>query len=159
MARYINLTALSIGETQSRSHTINLPLLSQGQGHDSRFNMAPKFLKFKAQAADAKTSLNTVPDIVNGIIDTVRSKGDAAVREYSEKFDHWSPKSFKLSQDEIKKIIEELPEQTIKDIKEVQHNVRRFAEAQRKAITDFELETQPGVHLGQKNIPIASVAT
>lgn len=100
-----------------------------------------------------------VPDIVNGIIDTIRSKGDAAVREYSEKFDHWSPKSFKLSQDEIKKIIEELPEQTIKNIKEVQHNVWRFAEAQRKSITDFELEIQPGVHLGQKNIPIASVGT
>lgn len=121
--------------------------------------MAPKFLKSKALAHETNSSSNKVPEIVSGVIAAIRSGGNAAVREYSEKFDRWSPESFKLSESEISKIIATVPDQTVKDIKAVQHNVRRFAEAQRKSITDFELEIEPGVHLGQKNIPIASVGT
>ena len=119
--------------------------------------MAPKFLKSKASATESNSTASKVPDIVSSVIATIRSGGNAAVREYSEKFDRWSPESFKLSEEEISRIISTLPEQTVKDIKEVQHNVRRFAEAQRKSLTDFELEIEPGVHLGQKNIPIAAV--
>lgn len=109
----------------------------------------------------AETNSNSakVSEIVSVVISTIRSGGDAAVREYSEKFDRWSPTSFKLSENEIKQIIATLPEQTVKDIKEVQHNVRRFAEAQCKSITDFELEIETGVYLGQRNNPIASVGT
>ena len=123
------------------------------------FKMAPKFLKSKASATESNSTASKVPDIVSSVIATIRSGGNAAVREYSEKFDRWSPESFKLSEEEISRIISTLPEQTVKDIKEVQHNVRRFAEAQRKSLTDFELEIEPGVHLGQKNIPIAAVGT
>lgn len=121
--------------------------------------MAPKMLKSKALAAETNSSSSTVPEIVSGVIAAIRSGGNAAVREYSEKFDRWSPESFKLSGEEIKRIIATVPKQTVDDIMEVQHNVRRFAEAQRRSITDFELEIDPGVHLGQKNIPIASVGT
>jgi histidinol dehydrogenase len=121
--------------------------------------MSPRFLKAKAPTTETNGSSSKVPEIVSGVISTIRSRGDAAVREYSEKYDRWSPNSFRLSEKEIDKIIATLPEQTVKDIKEVQHNVRRFAEAQRKSITDFELEIEPGVHLGQKNNPIESVGT
>ena len=121
--------------------------------------MAPRFLKSKASAAETNSNSTKVSEIVTAVISTIRSGGDAAVREYSKKFDRWSPTSFKLSDKEIKQIIATLPEQTVNDIKEVQHNVRRFAEAQRKSITDFELEIEPGVYLGQRNNPIASVGT
>jgi histidinol dehydrogenase len=121
--------------------------------------MAPRFLKSKELTTESTTTANKVPEIVKGVISAIRSGGNAAVREYSEKFDHWSPESFKLSEEKIVKIISTLPEQTVKDIKEVQHNVRRFAEAQRRSIMDFELEIEPGIHLGQKNIPIAAVGT
>lgn len=94
---------------------------------------------------------------MKGVIETIRSKGDAAVRQYSEKFDKWSPPSFKLSKVDIENAIRAVPDQTIKDIKEVQANVRAFAVAQRNSIKDFELEIQPGVHLGQRNLPINSV--
>jgi len=100
---------------------------------------------------------SNVPSIVTGVIDAIRKDGDSAVRSYSEKFDKWSPKSFKLSTEEIEKIISTLPEQVIKDIKQVQHNVRTFAQAQKESLKEFELEIQPGVFLGQKNIPINSV--
>ncbi|KAF7626325.1 hypothetical protein AFLA_013718 [Aspergillus flavus NRRL3357] len=49
------------------------------------------------------------------------------------------------------------PEQTIADIKEVQRNVRTFAEAQKNSLKDFEIVVQPGVHLGQRNVPINTV--
>ncbi len=98
-----------------------------------------------------------VPAIVKDVIDTIRKDGDIAVRKYSEKFDKWSPRAFRLSKAETESAIAACPKQTIEDIKEVQRNVRAFAEAQRKSITDFELEIRPGVHLGQKNIPISAV--
>ena len=98
-----------------------------------------------------------VPGIVRGVIDDIRTQGDAAVRRYSEKSDKWSPLSFKLSEGDIEDIISRVPKQTIDDIQVVQDNVRTFALAQRESIKDFELEIRPGVHLGQKNIPISSV--
>ncbi|KAJ5609989.1 hypothetical protein N7510_006708 [Penicillium lagena] len=98
-----------------------------------------------------------VPAIVRSVIDDIRTRGDDAVRAYSEKFDKWSPSSFKLSQDEIQQIISTVPQQIIDDIKKAQENVRVFALAQKASLKDFELEIRPGVHLGQKNIPISSV--
>ncbi len=98
-----------------------------------------------------------VPGTVKGVIDDIRAQGDAAVRSYSEKFDKWSPASFKLSKEDIDSIISKVPQQTIDVIKIVQHNVQTFALAQRQSINDFEIEIRPGVHLGQKNIPISSV--
>lgn len=91
------------------------------------------------------------------VIDDIRTNGDDAVRRYSEKFDKWSPERFKLSQQEIQKIIGTVPTQTIEDIKTVQANVRKFAEAQKATLTELEVETEPGVFLGHRNVPIQSV--
>ncbi|KAI1629300.1 histidinol dehydrogenase 1 [Exophiala viscosa] len=104
-----------------------------------------------------QTGQTSVATIVTGVIEEIATNGDEAVRKYSEKFDKWSPAQFKLSQKEIDSIIAQVPEQTIKDIKEVQKNVRKFAEAQKNSIKDFELEMEPGVFLGQKNLPINRV--
>ncbi|OQU98457.1 hypothetical protein CLAIMM_04243 [Cladophialophora immunda] len=98
-----------------------------------------------------------VTAIVKGVIDEIRTRGDQAVRKYSEKFDKWSPESFKLSQSDIDAAIAACSEQTIQDIKEVQSNVRAFAIAQRNSLKDFEVEIRPGIHLGQKSIPINRV--
>jgi len=98
-----------------------------------------------------------VPSIVRTVIDDIRTRGDEAVRSYSEKFDKWSPATFKLSASEIERIVATVPKQTIEDIKTVQNNVRTFALAQRKSLADFEMEIRPGVYLGQKNIPINTV--
>jgi sulfopropanediol 3-dehydrogenase len=84
-------------------------------------------------------------------------RGDIAVRELSAKFDKWEPKSFRLSQAEIQELIDSLPAQVIEDIKFAQAQIRRFAEVQRSALRDVEVETLPGVRLGHKNIPVASV--
>lgn len=121
--------------------------------------MARKYLKQPTGAGKGTggATQSQVPAIVAGVIDDIRKEGDAAVRRYSEKFDKWSPASFKLSKAEIDHAIAQVPKQTIEDIKEVQQNVRRFAELQRASIKDFEVETAPGVFLGQRNNPIRSV--
>lgn len=117
--------------------------------------MPRNYLKQAPGAAKAVNGSSTdVAGIVRGVIDAIRDEGDAAVRRYSEKFDRWSPESFKLSEAEIQHAIAQVPAQTIEDIKEVQANVRTFAVAQRESIKDFEIETAPGVFLGQRNNPI-----
>jgi sulfopropanediol 3-dehydrogenase len=97
----------------------------------------------------------SVADTVKGVIADVRERGDVAVREYSEKFDNWSPESFKLSDARVAEIIKTVPDTVIDDIKTAQANVRFFAQQQRESLHDFEVETQPGVLLGQKNIPVS----
>lgn len=99
----------------------------------------------------------SVPNIVTGIIADIRARGDEAVKDYSRKFDKWSPATFELSPQEIQDIVKTVPSQTIKDIREVQENVRKFALAQREAMKDIEVEMTPGVFLGHRNIPIHSV--
>ena len=104
------------------------------------------------KAADAK-----VRQVVEGILADVEARGDVAVRDLSERLDKWSPASFRLSTEQIEQIIASLPAQTIDDIKFAQAQVRNFAQAQRAAIQDIEVETLPGVTLGHKNIPVNSV--
>jgi sulfopropanediol 3-dehydrogenase len=105
-----------------------------------------------AQDADAK-----VRATVEQIIADISARGDAAVRDLSAKFDNWSPPNFRLSPTEIEEIIASLPSQVIADIQFAQAQVRNFAQRQREALRDIEVETLPGVILGHKNIPVNSV--
>lgn len=91
---------------------------------------------------------------VEGILSDVQARGDTAVREYSSKFDKWSPASFRLSPVAIEELMASLPAQVISDIEFAQAQVRTFAQAQRNALQDVEVETLPGVILGHKNIPV-----
>ena len=94
---------------------------------------------------------------VESILKDIETRGDAAVRELSEKFDKWAPASFRLSEDEIHAAVSRLPKQTIDDITFAQTQIRKFAEIQKAALRDVEEETFPGVFLGHKNIPVNSV--
>jgi len=94
---------------------------------------------------------------VESILQDVAARGDAAVRELSEKFDRWSPPSFRLSRGDLDAIVAKVPPSTIADIKFAQTQIRNFAEHQRAALKDIEVETLPGVKLGHRNIPVASV--
>ena len=87
----------------------------------------------------------------------IRHEGDSAVRRYSEQFDGWSPDSFQLTEEEIDFAVSSVPSEMIEDIKFAQSQVRTFAETQLKSLQDFEIETLPGVRLGQKNVPVTSV--
>lgn len=94
---------------------------------------------------------------VEQILREVEAQGDAAVRAYSEQFDHWSPPSFRLSAEEIERAIASLPPQVLEDIAFAQEQIRNFAHHQRQTLQDLEVETLPGVVLGHKHIPVDSV--
>ena len=96
-----------------------------------------------------------VRQTVEDILAEVKKRGDAAVSEYSEKFDKWAPR--KLSPSDIDKILGKVKPSTLNDIKFAQAQIRSFAEHQRAAIRDIEVETLPGVKLGHRNIPVESV--
>jgi sulfopropanediol 3-dehydrogenase len=108
--------------------------------------------KALTDASDAK-----VRQTVESILQDVGKRGDAAVRELSTKFDKWSPPSFRLSQGELDDIVRKVAPDTIADIQFAQAQIRNFAEHQRAALKDVEVETLPGVKLGHKNIPVDSV--
>jgi len=105
------------------------------------------------KSADAKK----VHEIVTGIIEDIENRGETALREISEKFDKWNPPAFRFSEQEIESCLSQLSKRNIDDIKFAQTQVRNFAQAQRSAITDLEVETLPGIVLGHKNIPVDSV--
>lgn len=96
---------------------------------------------------------------VQEIIEDIRAHGDAAVRRWSEEFDSWSPPSFRLDAEQIEKITAPLSRQTLADIDTVQASVRQFAQAQRGTLSDLEIETQPGVVLGHKHVPIRAAGS
>ncbi len=109
-------------------------------------------------SAEAAADMDAkVKATVEDILADIDARGDAAVRELSEKFDKWSPDTFRLDDDEIAACVAKLPAQTIKDIEFAQAQIRKFAEIQRAALKDVEEETFPGVFLGHKNIPVNSV--
>jgi sulfopropanediol 3-dehydrogenase len=95
--------------------------------------------------------------VVAKVIGAVRERGDEAVREYSARFDSWTPESFRLSESEIEHLVAETDPQTIADIEFAQAQVRSFATAQRASMTDVEVETLPGTVLGHRHIPVARV--
>ncbi|SEF47269.1 histidinol dehydrogenase [Billgrantia desiderata] len=98
-----------------------------------------------------------VRETVEQTLQAIETRGDEAVRELSEKFDRWSPATFRLSQAEIERAISELTAQELDDIRFAQAQIRRFAEAQLASMQDVEVETRPGVVLGHKHIPVNSV--
>ena len=116
-----------------------------------------QFIKQGISAAAAEAADRKIQQTVEGILADVAARGDAAVRELSQKFDKWSPPSFRLRHDDIAAIVAKVPEDTIADIRFAQQQVRNFAQAQRDALRDVEVETLPGVVLGHKNIPVGSV--
>lgn len=115
------------------------------------------YLKLAQTDSRPVGSAPEVISVVASVIDQVRTRGDAAVREFSEKFDSWAPDTFLLSDSDIKSAIESLPSQVIDDINFVQAQVRRMAQRQKESLEDFEIETLEGVFLGQKNVPISRV--
>jgi len=114
----------------------------------------PRWLK-TAPARDSRAAADrTVRETVERILDDIATRGDAAVRELSIRFDGWDRDHYRLTDAEIAACLDSLDPQARYDIEFAQAQVRRFAEAQRAALADIEVETLPGVILGHRNIPV-----
>ena len=110
----------------------------------------------KSQEAQ-KAEQEKISQTVSQILRAVETRGDAAIKELSQKFDNWSPASFRLSPEEIEAAIAEVAAADLEDIKFAQTQIRQFAEKQKETLQDLETETLPGVTLGHKNIPVGRV--
>lgn len=111
-----------------------------------------------ARSAEARAEDDArVRATVEAILADIEKRGDAAVRELSEKFDKFSPDSFRLSEREIEAALAKVAKRDLDDIRFAQAQVRNFAEAQKASMRDIEVETLPGVVLGHRNIPVNSV--
>jgi len=119
--------------------------------------MAIRYLKQGKPEADRAEDDAKIRNAVEAILQDIETRGDAAVRELSEKFDNYSPAAFRLSESDIEALLQKVSARDMEDIKFAQTQVRNFAQAQRDSMLDIEVETLPGVILGHKHIPVQSV--
>ena len=119
--------------------------------------MAITYLKRGKSATDRSQDDHATSATVEGILKDIEARGDAAVRDFSENFDRYTPKSFRLSSLEIDGLMNRVSSRDLEDLKYAQAQIRRFAEAQRASMKDIEIETIPGVILGHRTIPVQSV--
>ena len=108
---------------------------------------------FKRPDAEAHAADGSIRDAVKTMIANIRTGGEAAVRDYARELDGWDG-DFVLSDEKKARLIAEVGEQDKADIRFAHDQVRRFAEAQRASISEFEIETEPGVRLGQRIVPV-----
>ena len=116
-----------------------------------------RYLKTGASVETRAEADRNTRETVEKTLADIDARGDAAIRELSEKFDKWSPVSFRLSEADIEQAMSEVSERDLDDIRFAQTQIRRFAEAQLASMQPVEIETRPGVVLGHKHLPINSV--
>ena len=119
--------------------------------------MAIEYLKKGIDEKQRTENNEKVKKVVEETLHKIEIEGDKYIRNLSKKFDNYSPPNFKLSEDEITQLMSEISDEDMDDIKFAQKQVRSFAEAQLKTINELEVEIQPGVILGHKNIPVQAV--
>src|ERR1700682_5183201 len=120
-------------------------------------NPMARYLKRGMDASAIKAADAKVRETVERILEQIETGRDAAVRELSQKFDGWSPPSFKLTAPEIERAIGQVGKRDLDDIKFAQEQVRNFAQKQKETLRDLEVETLPGVILGHRHIPVSSI--
>ena len=101
------------------------------------------------------TDAGDVRDTVQSILNDIESGGEEAARRYASQFDKYEG-NIVLTKDEIAAATDQVPQKLKDDIRFAYDNVRRFAEAQKKSIVDFETEVVPGLIAGQRSIPVNS---
>src|ERR1700690_3037576 len=117
----------------------------------------PRHLKRGMDASAIKAADAKVREAVEQILADIDARKDAAVRDLSQKFDNWSPASFKLTPAEVERAIGQVKQRDLDDIKFAQAQVRNFAQKQKETLHDLDVETLPGVVLGHRHIPVNSI--
>lgn len=118
---------------------------------------AEEILWIKHSEPETPEDRRAVEQTVREIIDAIRERGGAAVREYSERLDRWGPAQFRVGTDEIAEAYEKVGPQGVSDIRFLHQQVADFASTQLQALTSVEVEPHPGITLGHRLIPVDSV--
>lgn len=114
-------------------------------------------MKRARKRAEAEAANVDLRDTVARIIDDVATRGDAAVRDYAARFDGLERESYRLSEEEICGCVDRLTDGEREDLDFARSQVKRFAEAQFATMLALEIETEPGVVLGHRHIPVSNV--
>jgi sulfopropanediol 3-dehydrogenase len=107
----------------------------------------------KKPQRSAEEDDRSIREAVEGMLADIGERGEAAVRDYAEKFDGWTG-DFLLGAEKKARLIEQVPQQVKDDLCFAHEQVTRFAEAQKQSLREFEIETAPGVRLGQRVVPV-----
>jgi histidinol dehydrogenase/sulfopropanediol 3-dehydrogenase len=118
---------------------------------------APKTVFLKSPARDVHADASAVETTVKAVLDDVRQRGDAAVRDYAIQFDHADLDAFEVTPAQLANAVDDLDPQTRADTEFAIERVRDFARAQLATILPLEVETLPGLHLGHRIIPIQTI--
>ena len=114
-----------------------------------------KYLKrapTRTRATDIK-----IEETVRGMLAEIAANGDAAVRRYALELDRWDKADFRVSEDEVRRVVSRLPETFKEDFAFAHKQVTQFARHQRESLQAFEVELQPGIRVGQRLIPVERV--
>lgn len=116
-----------------------------------------RWLKEGRSVEAVKADGARVRETVERMLGDIEAEGLEAVQRYSRDLDKWDREDFRLSEDEIRAAYAALSERTVDDIRFAQAQVRNFAQIQKDALRDVEVETLPGVILGHRNTPVNAV--
>ncbi len=107
----------------------------------------------KRSRIEKQAENNLIHETVEGMLANIRSGGEETVIDYARTLDDWDG-AFVLTAEKKQQLIAQVTDQEKQDIQFAHKQVKRFAEAQRASLSEFDLETEPGVRLGQRIIPI-----
>jgi sulfopropanediol 3-dehydrogenase len=96
---------------------------------------------------------------VSEMLARIDADPEGEIRRYSRELDGWDPPSLRVGEEEIARAAERVDPELREHIAFAQEQVRAFARAQRATLQDLEVETQPGVVLGHRHIPVQTVGS
>ena len=114
------------------------------------------YREIKSAVPVAEDDVRQLQGTVKSILARVKSEGDEAVRYYEKEFDNYDPPSFLLSESQAAAAVEQLPAEVVEELDYAIEQVTAFAQAQKDSLVEFEKEIRPGMHMGQRIIPVHS---
>ncbi|GAA1394383.1 histidinol dehydrogenase [Luteococcus peritonei] len=114
-------------------------------------------LKAPAVGGVPAQRLPQVVETVSQMLSTIEKGGLDAAMEYSRTLDKWAGESIEMTPEQMARVGDELPAELRTSLEAGSERTRRFADAQRAAMEDFEIEVLPGVVAGYRYRPVPRV--
>lgn len=121
---------------------------------DAAFNEAEAFCV--SREAEDNADYSDKLEAVRAIVDDVRIRGDAAVTEYTERFEKISlqPSQFEITKDDMAKAMAEADQELVAALERAHDNIRRFHE--KNVLQSWEETSEDGTMMGQRVTPLDS---
>ena len=111
----------------------------------------------KTPAARPEENAKAVSALVSDILEAIQRDGLPAVKRFAVEYDGSKLDDFRVPDGEIEQAGSLIPDSLKESLHFACDQVRRFAELQRATLHDLDVETEPGVFLGHRHVPVDSV--